>query len=126
MTSAIQVAKVLGFSVMLLAVPVTGAAVPIVMLMAERGRLSFGTLLLLGVISGNLPFAVIVSSVVVVQLSHGTGWSSIPQYWYGLRGFVRALAIGSFIGPICAAAFWVIGVSGTDLARAPRALRVKH
>jgi hypothetical protein len=122
-SSAIHVAVGISVYVTILGGVSTGAAVLALVWMATRGPLSFRRVLALGVVLGNLPFAAIVASIVVVQVSQGNLSPDIARYWDGVRGTIRDLAIGSFIGSICAAVFWIMGIYGTDLALGPVSLR---
>ena len=122
-SSAIHVAVGLSVYVTILGGVSTGAAVLALIWMATRGPLSFRRVLALGVVLGNLPFAAIVASIIIVQTSQGNLSPDIAQYWDGARGAIRDLAIGSFIGSICAAVFWMMGIYGTDLALRPVSLR---
>jgi hypothetical protein len=102
----------LGVGGTILALIVTGAAVPLLVWMRRRGPLSLGRFLSLGVVLGNLPFALIVLSIVAVQLVKGTLSGDVARLWYGFSGTVRALALGLAIGPTSAAVFWAIVVRG--------------
>lgn len=106
----------LALGVTIIGFGVTGAAVPAVLWMASRGRLSLRNVLLLGAALGNVPFAAIVVSILVVQVVNGTLSHDVARLWDGLYGTVRAIALGLLIGPASAAVFWVIGVSGTGRA----------
>ena len=53
----------------------------------RKGWLTFGRLVALGAILGNLPFVVIVIGIISVQLVSGTPVPEIGRNWYGLSGF---------------------------------------
>jgi hypothetical protein len=111
---AADIAVGLAWGVAIIGFVVTwGGALPAFLSMSARGPMSLRKVLLLGAALGNLPFPVIVVSILVVQLVNGTLSSDVARLWYGLYGTVRAIALGLLIGTSSAAVFWVIGVSGT-------------
>lgn len=109
-----HIAMGLAFYVTLVAVAMTGAAVPAVLWIGSRGRLTLRNLLLLGAVLGNVPFALIVVSILVVQLMKSTLSPDVARLWYGFYGTVRAVALGLLLGISSAAVFWVIGIRGGE------------
>ena len=98
----------------ILAVIMTGiGAVPGVLWLRDRGWLTLGRLLALGAIFGNVPFALIVLGIVVVQLASGTPVADIGLYWEGVSGFVVRTTMGVLAGAGSAVAFWLVSVCGT-------------
>src|SRR5437667_10004873 len=85
----------LGTGVAILAVLMTVVGVvPGVLWLMNRHQLSLRRLLLLGAALGNVPFAVIIVGVLVVQLMRGEHAGDVGQYWYGLPGAVIRTAMG--------------------------------
>jgi hypothetical protein len=111
---AVHAAAGLALGVTIIGFVVTGVAVLPLVWMGSRGPLSLKNVLLLGAALGNVPFAVIVVSILLMRLRNGTLSSDVPRLWYGLYGAVRAIALGFWIGISSAAVFWVIGVRGTE------------
>jgi hypothetical protein len=98
----------------IIAVPMTlVAAVPGVLWLERSGSLTFGRLVALGSLLGNVPFALIVMVIIVVQMSSGTPLADIGRYWYGMSGFAVRTALGVAAGAGSAAAFWLVSVCGT-------------
>ncbi len=84
------------------------------MLWLNRKRwLTFGRLVALGAVLGNLPFVLIVIGIILVQLVSGTPVPEIGRNWYGVSGFLVRAAMGVVAGGGSAAAFWLIAVCGT-------------
>ena len=111
---SVGAAVAFGAGVFILAVVVTGAAAVLgVIWLNERRWLTPGRLLVFGAVIGNLPFALIVAGIVVVQLGAGTPIGDIPRYWYGLGGALARIAMGVVAGAGGAATFWLVGVCGT-------------
>jgi hypothetical protein len=73
----------------------------------------------LGAILGNLPFAFVVVTVVVVQLWRGNISTEIGQFWYGWSGAVRDIATGTVTGLTSSAVFWVVGIWRTGFEDGP-------
>jgi hypothetical protein len=111
---AVHAAAGLALGVTIIGFAVTGVAVLPLVWMGSRGPLSLKNVLFLGAALGNVPFAVIVVAILLVQLRNGSLSSDVPRLWYGLYGAVRAIALGFWIGISSAAVFWVIGVRGTE------------
>jgi hypothetical protein len=101
----------------IIAVPMTLiGAVPGVLWLNRKGWLTFGRLVALGAVLGNLPFMLIVGGIVVVQLGLGTPVAEIGRYWEGLAGFLVRTAMGVIAGAGAAVTFWLVGVCGTPNA----------
>jgi hypothetical protein len=118
----------LGMGVGMLAVFMTAAgAVPGVFWLKRRRPLSLRTLLLLGAVLGNVPFAIIILGIVVVHLLSGTLSVDIARNWYGLFGAVVRTVIGLICGMGSAAVFWAVAVRGTkpEFANSPEASTAK-
>lgn len=97
----------LGLGVAILAVPTTfAAAVPGVMWLRRHGPLSLGRLMMLGALLGNVPFALIIAGIVVVNAFRGT---LVVHYWYGFEALVR-VSLGVISGAGSAAVFWLVAV----------------
>ena len=86
---------------------------PGVLWLNRKGWMTFGRLVVLGAILGNLPFVVIVIGIISVQLVSGTPVPEIGRNWYGVSGFLVRMAMGVVAGAASAAAFWLVAVCGT-------------
>jgi hypothetical protein len=111
---SIDAAQSLFAGVMILAGIMTlSTAVPGVLWLNRRGWLTFGKVVLLGAVAGNLPFVLIIIGIVVVQIVAGTSSADIPRYWEGLSGTAVRSMMGTVGGAGAAATFWLVGVCGT-------------
>src|SRR5688500_12065292 len=63
----------------IIAVFMTGAAAVGVLLLNDRGSLTFGRLVLLGAALGNVPFALILIGIIAAQLGRGTPVAEIGR-----------------------------------------------
>jgi len=109
----------LGMGVGTLAVIVTVfGAVPAVLWFSRHGRLSLRTVLLLGAGLGNVPFAMIVTGLLLANLVSGTPAGDIGRYWSGLAGAMDRTVMGALCGMGSAAVFWAVASSGRG--RRPR------
>lgn len=96
-------------------------AVPGFIWLRRRGRLSLRSLVILGVVLGNVPLGLIMLGVLGTHAANGTrGWETLGTAWGGLRGTARLVLLGTAYGAASAAAFWLVGVRGSGLARTPR------
>jgi hypothetical protein len=92
-TGSLAAARGLGLGVAVLAVPVTVlGAVPAIAWLITRDRLSLRRLVRWGCLIGNAPYAIIVVSVFAVQLTRGTRFSEVVQWfgWFGTNSCDRA------------------------------------
>jgi hypothetical protein len=89
--------------VAIVVVPV--AVVPAVLWLLRRGPVTLESTLIGGFAFGILP---VVIWIAIAVPSSGKGLSAV----YGVAGLIRALFIGSTIGVLCAAAFWLIVTAG--------------
>jgi hypothetical protein len=122
-TGSLAAARGLGLGVAVLAVPVTVlGAVPAIAWLITRDRLSLRRLVRWGCLIGNAPYAIIVVSVFAVQLTRGTRFSEVVQ-WFGWFGTIRAIVLGVVFGTAMATLWWVIAVPrdsrSTDGCRRP-------
>jgi hypothetical protein len=101
----------LGAGVFILAAPTTGAAALGLIWLNHRRWLTPGRLLLFGAVVGNLPFAVIVAGVFVMNLR--VPLPEVAANWYGLFGALRNIAMGVIVGTGGAATFWLVSICGT-------------
>jgi hypothetical protein len=97
--------------VFILSVPMTGVAALGVICLNQRRWLTLGKLLLFGAVVGNLPFALIVVGVVV--MNPGVALREVAANWYGLSGAITNIAMGVVVGAGGAATFWLVSVCGT-------------
>jgi hypothetical protein len=97
-----------GMGVGILAIAMTAWAVPFLFWLNRGGPLSLPKVLALGAALGNVPFAVIMLSIVVAHPIGETLSGDIGRFWYGLSGFAQRVAIGIAVGMTSAAAFWVV------------------
>ena len=101
----------LGVGVGILAVLTTAAAaVPGVMWLKRRGPLSLGRLMALGAFLGNLPLALIIVGIVVVNAIRGTLSPDVSHYWEGFGGALVRVSLGVISGAGSAAVFWLVAV----------------
>jgi hypothetical protein len=116
---SLDAAASLGIAVGILAVVVTVlGAVPAVLWLIGRRPPSLATLLVLGAVLGNVPFALIVAGIVARQLASGTRLADIGQYWYGPSGALVRITNGLISGMGSAAAFWFVSLWGAISPRA--------
>ena len=78
---SIDAAASLGLGVGIIAVVMTICAAPLVAWLASRGPLSFGRVLLLGAVLGNVPFAVIVLAIVAAHPFSEVLSRDIGRFW---------------------------------------------
>jgi len=97
-----------GLGVMILAVMMTGAAMPFVLWLNKRGWLTLGKLVVLGAVIGNLPFVAITSIVMVAGLD-----TALKVSWFSLSGVLVRVMMGVVAGAGGAGTFWLVGVCGT-------------
>jgi hypothetical protein len=110
----------LGITIIGLVVTVCGA-VPGFIFLRRRGRLSLSSLVILGVVLGNVPLAVIMVGVLAANSHDGTfGWRTLSNASGGISGAVSLVLLGTAYGAASAATFWLIGVRGSGVARTPR------
>jgi hypothetical protein len=102
----------LAMGVGLLALVMTGCAIPLLVWLNGRGPLSLSKVLLLGAALGNAPLALIVFVIVLAHPIRETLSGDIGRLWYGLPGALARIAIGLVSGTASAAVFWLIGVRG--------------
>ena len=104
-----------GMVVAILAVIVTAfGAVPAVWVLKKSGALSLRQLVVTGAALGNVPLLLMVLVSTAVQLSKGTTLEEIGHQWYGLLGFLRLAVIGTIVGTISSAVFWVVALRKSD------------
>jgi len=111
----IQAARSVGAGVAILAMFISELAVGLILLIGVLRPLTLRMVLGLGAILGNLPFAFVMVTVVVVQLGRGNISTEIGQFWYGWSGAIRDIAMGTVSGITSSAVFWVIGIWRTGL-----------
>jgi hypothetical protein len=86
-------------------------ALPLVAWLLTRGPLRLRTILLSGVVLGNVPIAImLVLAVAMRQPDAGPMWS-------GPAEAIRVLATGSIFGLAGATLFWLISIRGTAMER---------
>jgi hypothetical protein len=106
----------LGLGIVIVAAPATGIAIPVVLWLLWRERLSLRNLLLTGVVVGNVPFAVIVAGIVGTQYSRGSLNWDVGRLWFGGYGAARAIVLGTAFGTVLAGFFWIVALRGSDFA----------
>jgi hypothetical protein len=105
----------LGTGVAILAVVITVfCALPAVNWLNEHRLLSPQRLLVLGAVLGNVPLAIIVVVIVVVQLARGSLSQAVGQYWYGLGGAVVRVGMGTIVGMGSALILWLVAIEDND------------
>lgn len=86
-------------------------AVPVVWWLLKRGPVSFGQLLLAGLVLGNVPFLVYCLALIGPALSHlamGTMSDHLVPLSELLVAVLRPVAIGSVMGMASASVFWLL------------------
>lgn len=96
-----------GVGIVALVVTVCGA-LPTVLYLLKRGRLTLKQVLVGGAVLGNAPFIVLVAGILVSHVARGMMSPDVGQLWYGFRGAIRATAISSYLGVGSAAVFWLV------------------
>ena len=94
-------------------------ALPVVWSLAARGPIALKQLLVAGLVLGNAPAAASLLFIIPITLGHvanGTMAEHLLPVSELLAGSLRVLAIGSAMGMISAAVFWVLGVAGSRAA----------
>jgi hypothetical protein len=117
--SAQRFATLAGF----LGVGLTAFAIPVVFVLRRLGSMSLGALLLAGALIGNIPFAFFVVLVIPVTVGHmaaGTLSQHLLPVSDLVAGTLRAVLIGSAIGAMSAALFWVVAIRQGDGVAMPR------
>jgi hypothetical protein len=104
----------LGLGIAILAVPMTFAAVPPVLVLREHRSLSLPTMLLIGGAIGNVPLALIVAGILAVQIAHGQPVTEAGKLWEGMSGLSVRVAMGLVCGIGTAAIFWVVALAGVE------------
>lgn len=92
---------------------ITFGGVPAVAWLYGRARLSLGSVLVLGALLGNAPFAILSIGFIIAQAANGTLSTDIGRHWHGAAGVARSVAIGLFVGVGSAAIFWRIALAGS-------------
>ena len=94
--------------VAIVVVPV--AVVPAVLWLLRRGPVTLEQTLFAGLAFGNLPFLFLWAWIAI--FSTVTGRTPGMRAGYGVAGAIHGILIGSIMGVLCAAAFWIIVASG--------------
>jgi hypothetical protein len=105
-------AAALAMGVGLIAVVMTGCALPLLAWLKGRGPLSLSKVLLLGAALGNAPFAIIVFAIIIGHPIRETLSGDIGRFWYGVPGALERITIGLVSGTASAAVYWLAGVRG--------------
>jgi MFS family permease len=114
LTNPTGAATGIGLVVSVLAFLMTvGGALPVVLHLSERGPLERKRLLVAGALLGNVPLALIIVGVTLVNLAAGTPERGRELYEI-VPNLVRVL-VGTFLGVSGAVIFWHIGVRDTEL-----------
>ena len=95
-------------------------ALPVVWSLLKRGPIALKQLLVAGIVLGNVPAAASLLFIIPITVGHvanGTMVDHLLPVPELLAGILRVLAIGSAMGMISAAAFWLVGVAGSSAAR---------
>jgi hypothetical protein len=104
-----------GLGVAMIAVVVTAfGAIPAVSQLKKAGTLSLRRLVVTGAVLGNVPLVLIVLVSTAVQFSKGTTLEEMGQMWYGVLGLVRLTVVGTIVGTISSAVFWLVAVRKSD------------
>jgi hypothetical protein len=104
----------LGMGTLILAVLMTFAAVPAVLVLREHRPLSLRRLLLLGAAVGNVPLTLIVAGILLTQVAGGRSVIEASRLWEGLSGLLVRVAMGLVCGMGSAAAFWTVALAGVE------------
>lgn len=106
-----------------LGIGLTAFAVPVVFVLRRLGVMSLGTLLLAGALIGNIPFAFFVVLIIPATVAHmadGTLSQHLLPASDLVAGTLRAVMIGSTIGVMSAALFWLVAIRQGDEVAMPR------
>ncbi len=99
-----------------LVVTIAGA-IPAVLTLMKRGPVSLRQLVAVGVLLGNVPFAVYVIGLVLPLTLMHLIWGTLSQHLLSLSdliaGTLRAVALGSVMGAWSALVLWFLGIRGS-------------
>ena len=116
--STVEFSIGLGLSSMFVGAPLTlFAGLPLFLWMAGRGSLSFTRTVMGGAFLGVAWYVVVIAAIPAVSVLNGTMALDMYRLWSAFEGLrlVRFLLFLAAIGMGTGAAFWIIGVRGTDL-----------
>ena len=94
-------------------------ALPMFLSLKRRGPISFSRTLWAGAALGNAPgalYAILILLFTLVHIAAGTISQHLSTPASLLAGALRVAMLGTAVGTISAAVFWVIALRGTDLA----------
>ena len=117
--AAIALSLAMAAALMAVFVTIFGA-VPLVLWLIRRGRVSLRQALIAGAALGNAPAAVLLVLILIHHIGRGTMPDNPGDVWYGARGAFRTITEGMFVGMGCAAVFWVLAIRGTEVDKGPR------
>jgi hypothetical protein len=110
---------VFAFVTAIAAVFVTPAgAVPAFLALKRRGPITFSQTLWAGAALGNAPgalFALMSAFFAAAHVAAGTISQHVSPLSSLLAGALRVVLLGTAVGSISAAVFWLVGLRGTDL-----------
>jgi hypothetical protein len=108
---SLDAAASLGLGLAIIVVPMTLLALAAVAWLIDRVELSLRTLVLLGAALGNVPFAIIITGIVLTQVTRDPlSLAGVASNWYGLSGAVIRIVLGAIVGTGSATVFWVVAV----------------
>ena len=107
---SVDAAESLGLGIAILAVVMLGGVIPGVAWLSRTGRLSIGSLVMLGAALGNVPFVVIVVGIMLAAITRGESLTDIGHYWYGPTGALVRVVLGAITGMGAALIYWVVAV----------------
>jgi hypothetical protein len=111
----VPAARSIGGGVAIVSVVLTQIAVGLLLIIAVWRPLTFRTVVGVGAILGNVPFAFVVWVSALAELLRGNVSTEISRHWYGWPGAIRDIALGTVTGAIASAVFWMIGIWKTGL-----------
>ncbi len=118
---SLDAAMSLGLGVGLLAIPMAIVAIFPIAWLSHRQQLTFPNLLTTGVVIANVPFGVIIASVLLRVLNGSLSAEVIPD-WFSLKIVLRSVLLGVWHGWWLACLLWVVAIRGSgfeDVAPTP-------
>lgn len=101
---------------------VLAGALPAFLSARRRGPITFSQTVRAGAMLGNLPLALVAFMSALLTVAHiaaGTISQHLSPLGSLVAGGLRVVLLGTAVGAISAALFWLVGLKGTILAEAP-------
>ena len=98
---------------------VLAGALPAFLAARRRGPITFSQTVRAGAMLGNLPLALLAFMTALLTVAHiaaGTISQHLSPLGSLVAGALRVVVLGTAVGAISAALFWLVGVKGTILA----------